>query len=297
MPAQDPAPEPGSAGGTTLFFTAGDGARLAYCLDGPEDGLPVLCLAGLTRTKEDFIPALPALAGCRVIRMDYRGRGESAYTGAASYTLAQEGADALALLDHLAISRAALLGTSRGGLIGMVLAEEVPGRLLGLCLNDIGPEIAPGGLEGIVARLGRAPEARSLAEVALQMAANSPGFTGLSSADWLVFAARLFREVPGGLALRYDPALREAFLADFDPAGPLPDLWPAWEASRGLPVALIRGANSDLLSPATVARMRQIRPDLVVAEVAGRGHVPFLDEVDSVAALTAWRATILGAMT
>lgn len=278
--------------GETLFFTSPDGARLAYCLDGTEDGLPVLCLAGLTRTKEDFIPALPALAGCRVIRMDYRGRGESDFTGAATYTIAQEGADALALLDHLGVGRAALLGTSRGGLIGMVLAQLVRDRLIGLCLNDIGPEIAPAGLSGIAARIGRTPQARSLAEVALQMAANSPGFTGLSATDWLAYAARLFREVPGGLALRYDPALRDAFLAGYDPTQPLPDLWPQWEASRGLPVALIRGVNSDLLSPATVARMLRIRPDLAVTEIPGRGHVPFLDEPEALAALTSWTGAL-----
>ncbi|MBP9184117.1 MAG: alpha/beta fold hydrolase, partial [Fuscovulum sp.] len=104
----------------TQFFTAGDGAQLAYRDEGT--GLPVLCLAGLTRTMADFDYALPALAGCRVIRMDYRGRGESQWTGAATYSVPMEAQDALALLDHLGLAQAAVLGTSRGGLIGMFLA-------------------------------------------------------------------------------------------------------------------------------------------------------------------------------
>lgn len=270
------------------FFTASDGARLAWESDGPQDGLPILCLAGLTRTKEDFLPALPALTGCRVIRMDYRGRGESDFTGAATYTVAREAADALELMDHLGIERFALLGTSRGGLIGMLLAQIAKHRLLGLCLNDIGPEIDTTGLTGIVARLGKPPTAQSLVEVASQMAANSPGFTGLSAADWQAHAARLFRETADGLALRYDPALRESFLASFSPDQPLPDLWPLWQATAGLPVALLRGENSDLLSPATVERMRAIRPDLIFAGIPGRGHVPFLDEPTSQTTLQAW---------
>ena len=106
--------------GMVQFFTAADGARLAYRDEGA--GLPVLCLAGLTRNMGDFDYLAPHLSGVRLIRMDYRGRGQSDRTGAATYTVPQEGKDALALLDHLGVDRAAILGTSRGGLIGMLLA-------------------------------------------------------------------------------------------------------------------------------------------------------------------------------
>lgn len=97
----------------TQFFTAPDGARLAFRDEGT--GLPLLCLSGLTRTMDDFGYLRPHLPPCRLIRMDYRGRGASGFTGAPSYTVPQEGADALALLDHLGVERAAILGTSRGG--------------------------------------------------------------------------------------------------------------------------------------------------------------------------------------
>ncbi|MCB5410214.1 alpha/beta fold hydrolase [Pseudogemmobacter faecipullorum] len=270
----------------TGYFTASDGARLAYLDEG--EGLALLCLAGLTRTKEDFDPALPALQGCRVIRMDYRGRGESDYTGAASYSLPRESQDALELMDHLGIARFALLGTSRGGLIGLGLARFHKERLLGLCLNDIGPEIERAGLEAIATRIGKTPQAASLAEMA-ELLGRTPGFAGVTDEAWRAMAGRLYHSLPGGgLKARYDPALREAFLAALNDPAPPPDLWPFWQATDPLPVALIRGAHSDLLSQATAARMLQIRPDTIFAEIPDRAHVPFLDEEAAQAALRAW---------
>ena len=273
-------------GRKTRYFTAADGARLAWLEEG--EGLPLLCLAGLTRTKEDFNPALPALRGCRVIRMDYRGRGESDYTGAPSYSLPQESADALALMDHLGIDRFALLGTSRGGLIGMGLAFYHKPRLLGLCLNDIGPEIERAGLEAISGRIGQAPRAADLTEMAALLAL-SPGFAGVAEEEWQEMAARLYQPLPGGgLTARYDPALREAFLAAFNDPAPPPDLWPLWQATAPLPVALIRGANSDLLSRSTAEKMLTIRPETIFAEIPDRAHVPFLNEEGAQRALRAW---------
>ncbi len=274
----------------TQFFTAADGARLAY-LDSGGTGLPVLCLAGLTRTKEDFDDALPALAGCRVIRMDYRGRGESEWTGAATYTVVQEGGDALALLDHLGLARAALLGTSRGGLIGLLLCATAHERLLGLCLNDIGPELHMPGLSRIREYVGRRPTAKTLAEQAARMPVQNPGFDGVTPAQWQAMVARLYTEDTRGLHLRYDKALRDASLKAF--TDPMPTAWPLWEMSAGLPVALIRGVNSDLLSRDVADRMQAMRPDLIRAEVPGRAHVPFLDEPESVSAIRRWLEKIV----
>ena len=266
----------------TQVFTARDGTRLAYRDQG--SGLPLLCLAGLTRTMADFDDMIPHLPqGTRVIRMDYRGRGDSDWTGADSYTVAQEGQDALALLDHLGLAKAALLGTSRGGLIGMLLAATAKDRLLGLCLNDIGPEIERAGLARIKDYVGRRPAPKSLAAMVAALPGMMPGFAHVSPAQWQAFAERQYRVTDRGLDLRYDATLREAFLAAF--AAPPADLWPLWSATAGLPVALIRGANSDLLTPQTVARMHAIRPDLIYADVPDRAHVPFLDEPAAVAVL------------
>lgn len=268
----------------TQFFTAGDGAQLAYRDEGA--GLPVLCLAGLTRTMADFDYALPALAGCRVIRMDYRGRGQSQWTGAATYTVPMEAQDALALLDHLGLAQAAVLGTSRGGLIGMFLAMVAKPRLMGLCLNDVGPEIHRPGLERIKDYVGRNPAARTLREMAARMPKAMAGFANVPESRWMDEATHFYDETPKGLKIKYDPALREAFHAAF--AGPPADLWPLFDAVQGLPLALIRGANSDLLSADVAARMQARRPDMAFAEVPDRAHVPFLDEPESVAAIRAW---------
>lgn len=264
-------------------FLAPDGARIAYSDEG--SGAPLLCLAGLTRTGRDFDYLVPHLPPLRLIRMDYRGRGESAWTGAATYTLPQEARDAVALLDHLGVARAAILGTSRGGLIGMLLAAMAKPRLLGLCLNDIGPRIEPAGMEVIKDYLGRNPTAQTVQDYAQQLA-GSRGFAKVPQARWLAEAGRLSRQTPEGLTITYDPALRAAVLAISD-APPL-DLWPLFDACAGMPLALIRGANSDLLSAATAAEMRARRPDMLFAEVPDRAHIPFLDEPESLALIRAF---------
>jgi pimeloyl-ACP methyl ester carboxylesterase len=261
-----------------LHFTAEDGARIAFRDEG--QGMPLLCLPGLTRTMADFDYLFPHLPPLRLIRMDYRGRGASDWTGAATYTVAQEARDVLTLLDHLGLDRVAILGTSRGGLIGMVLGATARDRVMGLCLNDIGPDIDREGLVRIGDYVGRNPAGRTHQGYA-ELLSRSPGFDSVPTSRWLEEARRLSIETPDGLRLTYDPALRDAFLAAF--ASPPVDLWPLFDALAGLPLALIRGANSDLLTRETTAKMRARRPDMEVAEVPGRAHIPFLDEPQSVA--------------
>ncbi|PTE22540.1 alpha/beta hydrolase [Cereibacter changlensis JA139] len=265
-------------------FTASDGTRLAYADEGV--GLPLLCLPGLTRTGGDFDYLAPHLPGVRLIRPDYRGRGASSWSGAASYTVPQEARDVLELLDHLGLGQAAILGTSRGGLIGMMLAAVARERLLGLCLNDVGPVIERAGLERIFDYVGRNPAARSHAALAEALPRLMTGFANVPPERWLAEARLHHRATAEGLRITYDPALREAFLAAFQ--GETPDLWPLFDACAGLPLALIRGANSDLLSEATVAEMRRRRPDMICAEVPDRAHIPFLDEPESLAAIHAF---------
>lgn len=264
------------------IFHAKDGTALYYEDSG--SGPALLCLAGLTRTLRDFDHVAPYLRHLRLIRMDYRGRGKSDWSGPAGYTIAQEGADALALLDHLGLERAAVLGTSRGGLIAMALARIAKPRLTGVVLNDIGPELSPVGLEKIKSYLGRPPAHRTIEDMAKAMPAAYPEFTGVAAERWRAEARARVRQTPDGLQNRYDPALRTAVLGAH--TAPPPDLWPIFAALDGVPLALIRGANSDLLSRDTAARMRQARPDMIFAEVADRGHVPFLDEPDALTALT-----------
>ncbi|MGR3250826.1 MAG: alpha/beta fold hydrolase [Paracoccus sp. (in: a-proteobacteria)] len=265
-------------------FMTKDGARIAFSDQGA--GLPVLCLAGLTRTMADFDYVAPHLSDVRMIRMDYRGRGGSDWTGAASYTVPREARDAVELLDHLGIEKAAILGTSRGGLIGLFLAATAHDRMLGLCLNDVGPEIERAGLERIFDYVGRNPGSATHEALAARLPAVMSGFDNVPEGRWLDDARRHYHQTADGLRINYDPALRDAFLAAFegDPA----DLWPLWQATGDLPVALIRGANSDLLSTEVADRMQQMRPDMIRADVPGRAHIPWLDEPQSLEVLTQW---------
>ncbi len=265
-------------------FTAPDGAALHYTDSG--HGLPLLCLSGLTRNGSDFDYLAPHLPPLRLIRMDYRGRGQSDWTGAETYTVPQEGADALALMDHLGLDQVAVLGTSRGGIIGMYLGAVARDRLRGLCLNDVGPVIEAEGLARISDYVGRNPSARSHAEAALALERASPEFSDMPKGRWLAEARRHFIATDQGLQINYDPALRDAFLAAMTGGGG--DLWPMFDACAGLPLALIRGATSNLLSVATAEEMQRRRPDMLFAEVPGRGHIPFLDEREALQVIHEW---------
>ncbi|MGR3500705.1 alpha/beta fold hydrolase [Pseudaestuariivita sp.] len=265
-------------------FTTSD--RLSIYYEDEGQGLPVLCLSGLTRDGRDFDYVAPHLTDVRLIRMDYRGRGRSEFGDWRDYTLQREGMDALELLDHLGIAQAAILGTSRGGLIAMGLAATVKARLLGVALNDIGPELDPKGLTNIMGYLGRAPVWKTLDEAAEHRPHVMPGFANVPAARWRAEVEKFYVETPNGLTITYDPHLRDAVEAGG--ATPMPDLWPFFDALEGLPVAALRGANSDLLSAETFAEMQRRRPDMHAADVADRGHVPFLDEAESLAALRGW---------
>jgi pimeloyl-ACP methyl ester carboxylesterase len=264
-------------------FTASDGARLFY-RDGGE-GPVLICLHGLTRNGADFDVLRPLLPELRIVALDARGRGQSEHSGAATYTVARESEDVLNLLDHLGIEAAPFLGTSRGGMVTMALAGRAPGRVLGLCLNDIGPEMEPEGRMRITTYVGLQPRERSIEERVAAMPALNPGFTGVPVARWREEVRRHFVETPQGLRIAYDPALRDAFMATIDRA---PNMWHGFDVLVGRPVAVIRGVNSDILSPRIVAEMAHRRRDLIRAQVPRRGHMPFLDELESLVALRAF---------
>lgn len=269
---------------TSGAFTAEDGARLAYRDQGA--GPAVLALAGLARDGRDFDYLARHLAGVRLIRLDCRGRGRSDWTGAATYTPAQEARDALGLLDHLGIARAAVIGSSRGGLLGLVIAATAPERLAGLCLNDVGPVLERAGLERIGTYIGVTPTVPTLQEAADRLPSAMPGFRNLPEMRWEEETIRRYAETRTGLALPYDPDLRRSF--DAAMAKPLEAAWPLFEACAGLPLAVIRGQNSDVLSHAVYEEMAARRPDIIHAEIRDRGHVPFLDEPEALAAIRLW---------
>ncbi|XDA97202.1 alpha/beta hydrolase [Sulfitobacter sp. LCG007] len=268
-------------------FSTSDGLRLHFTDAGA--GLPILCLAGLTRTTADFDYVTPHLAGHRLVKLDYRGRGGSDWDeNWQNYALPVECRDVIELLDHLNLDKVAVLGTSRGGLNAMGLAMGAKDRLLGVCLNDVGPRIDPKGLGFIMGYLGRNPSARTHSQAAetLAQTAAATGFENVPEGRWLQEARKHYTAGPEGLTITYDPRLRDAVEAQGAQAAP--DLWPFFEAMSGLPIACIRGANSDLLSAATFEEMKRRRPDMIAVEVPGRGHIPFLDEPEAVEALQRW---------
>jgi pimeloyl-ACP methyl ester carboxylesterase len=267
-------------------FTTSDGLSLAYTDTGA--GRPLLGLPGLTRNAADFEDLAAALGGrYRLIALTARGRHGSDFDQDwKNYNVGVEGRDAIELLDHLGLEKVTVIGTSRGGLIAMLLALLTKDRLSAVLLNDIGPDIAPGGLDRIKGYLGIPPKGKTYADVAAALLATSGAeFPDVSLARWEICARRWFTETPEGMALNYDPKLRDAVLSGAVEAAP--DMWPLFDAFAGVPLAVLRGANSDLLSRETLTKMSERRPDLILAEVPNRGHVPFLDEPESLATLDA----------
>jgi pimeloyl-ACP methyl ester carboxylesterase len=270
--------------GTSLFVTAQDGLRLHVRAYGARasSALPVVCLPGLARTAADFEGLAPILSSDRgrlVVALDYRGRGKSQYDrNPANYNLQVELADLLAVLTALGVGRAAFVGTSRGGILAMLLAVARPTAIAGCVLNDIGPVIEPEGVMRIKSYVGKLPQPAGFHEAAdiLQRLFGSH-FPRWGNADWLAFARRTFKEANGRLAADYDVKLATT-LAGLTPDRPLPPLWNEFDALAPAPVMVVRGSNSDILSQATVAAMRERRSSLDVVEVADEGHAPRLTD-------------------
>jgi len=259
-------------------FTTSDDLSLAYVDEG--EGPAVLCLAGLTRTHHDFDEMAAVLSGCRLICPDYRGRGQSDWDpDPMKYSVPVEGRDAIELLDHLGVAKAAVIGTSRGGAIAMVLAATVKERLTGVLLNDVGPVLDREDLGRIVDYVGTNPPYNNYDDALARYPRECEGFANVPSERWRVEVERLWQDSGNGLTNRYDPALRQSVEAVFN--GPDIDLWPFFDAFEGLPLALLRGENSKLLTAETATEMQRRRPDMLFAEVPDRAHIPFLDEPES----------------
>jgi pimeloyl-ACP methyl ester carboxylesterase len=273
------------------FYDSADGLRL-YCRIRPAQragGLPVLCLPGLTRNSRDFIALAAHLSSRReVLAADLRGRGRSAWDpDPTHYHLPVYVQDAWSLLESRHISRVVVVGTSLGALMGMAMAAMKPERIAGVVLNDAGPEFDPVGIRRIAGYAGKLPPVTSWAEAAAQAkSVYGLALPGLSDADWLDYAHLGYRENAAGIPVPdVDPKISEAFK---NPPTAVTDLWPLYSQIKGVPLLVIRGALSDLLSAATLARMAREKPDLEHITVANRGHTPLLNEPECLAAIDAF---------
>jgi pimeloyl-ACP methyl ester carboxylesterase len=244
---------------------------------------PVVCLPGLARHAGDFHDLAIALADRRmgparhVVAIDYRGRGRSDYDpNPENYSIPVETADLLTVLAELGISRAVFGGTSRGGIITMGLAAAKPDMVLGAVLNDIGPVIERAGLLRIKGYVGKLKQPRDIGQAAgLVRDLFAAQFPNLTEEEWRAWARNTWEDKDGRLALTYDPALSR----NLEPIGPeshIPDLWTAFDALERVPVLLIRGGLSDLLSEETAREMMARHPDLDLITVPDEGHTPLL---------------------
>ncbi len=271
-------------GARSVFVSAPDGLKLHVRSYGSSvaAGLPVVCLPGLARTTADFDVLATSLSSDphqprRVIALDYRGRGLSEYDrDPKNYSLPVELDDVSAVLTALGVGPAVFVGTSRGGLLTMLLAAARPTAIAGAILNDIGPVIEPKGLMRIRGYVGKLPVPRTYKEGAeVLRRLFDAQFPALDEDGWLASARRTWKDEGGSLVPTYDVKLSQNLEA-VDMERPQPDLWNQFGALAHVPLMVIRGANSDILSAATVSAMRAQRVDMDVVEVPDQGHPPAL---------------------
>jgi pimeloyl-ACP methyl ester carboxylesterase len=276
------------------FTAASDGLAL-HALDYGDPRshrLPVVCLPGLSRTAEDFTPLATALAKeRRVLALDLRGRGRSGYDrDPKNYKIAVETDDVLTVMTALAVGPAIFVGTSRGGLVTMTLATKRLDLIAGVVLNDIGPVVDTAGVMRIKSYVGKLAQPATYQEGAdILRGISDNQFPGLTAADWLAAAKRAWREDGGRLVVTYDPALTRT-LETVSPDKPFPTLWNEFDAMAEVPLMVVHGANSDILSTATITAMEARRPDMEVVTVPDQGHAPLLSDTRTIAAIAAFAA-------
>lgn len=279
------------------YFRSRDGLKLYY-RDYPGDPrkVPVLCLHGLTRNCRDFEAlALRITPGRRVITPDFRGRGRSQYDSMwMNYHPMSYVDDMWSLLRDVGLDRVVVIGTSLGGLVAMLMAAVRAATFAGVVFNDIGPEVDPVGAARIRGYVGRFAPPRTWDEAVEQMkvafGAALPDFT---QAQWQAFVRLSYAEDGSGSPrLEADPRIGDAVRAIQPPPGATQGMWMAFSALRNTPTLAVRGELSDLLSVAIFDRMQRELPQLQRVTIANRGHVPQLDEPQSIAALETFLAQL-----
>jgi pimeloyl-ACP methyl ester carboxylesterase len=273
-----------NGGASSTFVTAPDGLRLHVACYGSRlaPNLPVVCLPGLTRTTADFHDLASALAADaaaprRVIAIDSRGRGRSDYDrDPRNYNVGIELADVMAVLTAVDIAPAVFVGTSRGGILTMLLSSARPMAIAGVVLNDIGPVIEASGLARIKSYVGKLPQPKSFEEGAeILRRLFGQHFPKLSGDEWLAFAHRSYKAGRRNLVPNYDVKLART-LDGINFNRPLPSMWREFDGLGRMPVMVLRGENSDILSEDTVAAMRARRTAMDTMTIPDQGHAPLL---------------------
>ncbi len=272
--------------GEDIFYRSHDDLCLYARKYGGENlpGRPLLCLAGLTRNGRDFHALATALAQNPVqprpvYCIDYRGRGRSEWDQDwRNYSAYTELLDTVSFLTLSGLTNIAVAGTSRGGIIAMMLAVMRPAAIGCAILNDIGPVIQTAGLARIMGYAGKIPVPRDWDEatsIVYEMYRRQ--FTALGDHEWAVFARQLFNEENGKPAAAYDPLVGKA-LSEVDIAKPVPTMWEHFEALLKVPLMVLRGENSDILSAPTVREMQERHQDMAPVLIRNEGHAPLLND-------------------
>ena len=260
------------------IVAARDGLKLFVRDEGPTHGaLPLLCLPGLARTGRDFDDLAARLAPShRVVRLDMRGRGRSERAPDwRSYVPEIYLDDIRQVVAALGLGRFVVVGTSLGGLLGMALALAMPGALAGLIVNDVGPDVSEDGRARILEYVGRDRPQRNWDEAVAELQRIMPTIGFDRPEQWRALAERTFVAGADGLLhVDWDVAIVEPIRRSGTP----PDLWRLWRAVAQLPVLVIRGARSDVLSAATFDRMVATKPGVSTLVLPRAGHAPTLDE-------------------
>jgi pimeloyl-ACP methyl ester carboxylesterase len=269
---------------TRFEYRSTDGLLLAGRKYGWEhqDALPAVCLPGLTRNAADFHELALYLsespfAPRRVLCLDYRGRGMSQHDrNWRNYNIMTEAEDVANGMVAAGISSAAIIGTSRGGLICLVLGATRPALLRAVILNDVGPEVNPQGLARIKNYVGQSRDYANWQQaIDAVRTIGAPQFPDWPESMWQKQARLLFEEKGSKVVRRYDGRIVKS-LASVDLDNPLPAMWPQFAGLTTVPMLVIRGANSDILTVDTFDRMREAHPDLTAIVVPGQGHAPDL---------------------
>ncbi len=276
-----------------LYYTSRDGLRL-HARHYPAPASPrrtLLCLPGLSRNARDFqriagILSSPAAHRRAVYCLDYRGRGLSEYDPDwENYTPFMEALDVLDFITMHGLHDLAVLGTSRGGIIAMILATMRPGALGCVILNDIGPKLETDGLARIIGYVGRVPVPDTWEDAAeLVRGMNVRDFPDVTDDEWQIVARQLFNDAHGAPSHGYDPDLGKA-ITNLDLEGGPPDMWPQFDALKNVPVLTIRGELSDLLSEETVNEMADRHPRMEICTVPRQGHAPLLRDDETIAVI------------
>ena len=269
------------------YFTNRDGLRLHYCdYPGSAERPPLLCLPGLTRNSRDFADLAERLSPrFRVLALDFRGRALSDYDPIpARYLPPTYLYDVIELLDELGLSQAVFIGTSLGGLVTMLMAVVAPDRIAASIINDVGPDVNPGGIDRIKTYVGKDVRYKDWDAAADAISSNYGGaFERYTHDDWVKLAKRNCREDNGEIRFDYDMAIA----VPLESGGELPqvDMWPLFTALAQKPLLVIRGAKSDLLTAETASKMQAVAPGMKLAVVEGAGHAPEMNEPEAVAAI------------